>query len=86
MLNADYGALLPELIPGERRRSLANVLRTALTSGLALLPSGTSELVMHPSAMGAGVPTAREREAQLLRDAQGRETLRDAGILPAAHW
>ncbi len=63
-----------------------DALRTSLTSGLALLPPGTSELVMHPSAAGAGVPAVRERETQLLRDGQWWEALRDAGIRQAAHW
>ena len=66
--------------------SSVDALRAELTAGLALLPPGTSELVIHPSAMGAGVPAVRERETQLLRDEQWREALRTAGIRQAPHW
>ncbi|MEE1651095.1 MFS transporter [Brachybacterium sp. J144] len=43
MLNANYGALLPELFPGERRRAVANALRQgfqliAMIVSLALTP------------------------------------------------
>lgn len=50
MLNANYGALLPELFPTERRRGLANVLRqafqlVAMIISLALTPVLTTSLL-----------------------------------------
>jgi Na+/melibiose symporter-like transporter len=50
MLNANYGALLPELFPEERRRALANVLRqafqlVAMVISLALTPVLTTSLL-----------------------------------------
>lgn len=50
MLNANYGALLPELFPSERRRGLANVLRqafqlVAMIISLALTPVLTTSLL-----------------------------------------
>ncbi|WP_062950814.1 ChbG/HpnK family deacetylase [Brachybacterium sp. sponge] len=63
-----------------------DALRAELTDGLARLPPGTSELVMHPSARGAGVPAVRELEARLLRDEQWREALRGAGFRQVPHW
>jgi len=50
MLNANYGALLPELFPRERRRALANVLRqafqlVAMVISLALTPLLTTSLL-----------------------------------------
>src|SRR5690606_38617421 len=50
MLNANYGALLPELFPSERRRGQANVLRqafqlVAMIISLALTPVLTTSLL-----------------------------------------
>lgn len=50
MLNANYGALLPELFPSERRRGLANALRqafqlVAMIISLALTPVLTTSLL-----------------------------------------
>ncbi|WP_324652183.1 MFS transporter [Georgenia sp. H159] len=49
LLNANYGALLPELFPGERRRAAANSLRqgfqlVALVVSLALTPLLTTQV------------------------------------------
>lgn len=49
LLNANYGALLPELFPGERRRAVANSLRqgfqlVALIVSLALTPVLTTQV------------------------------------------
>ncbi len=49
LLNANYGALLPELFPGERRRATANSLRqgfqlVALVVSLALTPLLTTQV------------------------------------------
>lgn len=50
MLNANYGALMPELFPQERRRSTANAMRqgfqlVALIISLALTPRLTTEIL-----------------------------------------
>lgn len=49
LLNANYGALLPELFPGERRRAVANSLRQgfqliALVISLAITPLLTTQV------------------------------------------
>ena len=49
LLNANYGALLPELFPGERRRAVANSMRqgfqlVALIVSLALTPVLTTQV------------------------------------------
>ncbi len=49
LLNANYGALLPELFPGERRRAVANSMRqgfqlVALVVSLALTPVLTTQV------------------------------------------
>lgn len=64
----------------------ADALRGELTGGLGRLPSGTSELVLHPSASGPGVPAVRPLEALVLRDPRWREALVTAGIRRVPHW
>lgn len=63
MLNANYGALLPELFPEERRRALANVLRqgfqlVAMVISLALTPVLTTSLLGSEEEVGGFSRTA----------------------------
>ncbi|GAA5144485.1 hypothetical protein GCM10025768_00230 [Microbacterium pseudoresistens] len=61
----------------------------AMIGQLTLVPEGTSEFFVHPSAEDAVPGDAgimRSWEARLLRDAQWREALEEEGIVKATTW
>lgn len=61
-------------------------LAELLIAQLPALPPGTSELVLHPSADGPGVPAVRTWEAQLARDPRFRDVLEQAGLRTVRAW
>lgn len=61
-------------------------LREGLLRGVDQLPLGTSELFLHPSGEGEGIPAERAWEARLLRDPAWWDGLAELGIEPAASW
>lgn len=61
-------------------------LRSELIHGLHRLPAGASELFLHPSAAGPGVPLLRTWEARLLRDPHWLDALRTERIELVEEW
>lgn len=61
-------------------------LRDRLLHGVARLPPGTSELFLHPSGEGPGIPPERAWEARLLRDAQWWDALASTGVELVDRW
>lgn len=81
---------LPAAILTTRRTASTSggyeALRSELIHGLRLLPAGTSELLLHPSAAGPGVPAIRAWEARLLRDPQWLAALQAEHIDLVEEW
>lgn len=63
-----------------------DALRDELIAGLSGLPEGTSELVLHPSGPGPGIPEVRTWEARLLQDPQWRRALREQELDLVEEW
>ncbi|GAA4527146.1 hypothetical protein GCM10023160_22940 [Brachybacterium paraconglomeratum] len=84
------GVRLPAAILTTRRTVTTSggyeALRSELIHGLRRLPAGTSELFLHPSAGGPGVPPLRVWEARLLRDPHWLEALRTEHIELVEEW
>ncbi len=83
----ELGVPLPAALLAHRTSATScDALREELVDGLAGLPTGTSELLLHPSGPGPSVPAERPLEAALLRDPRWREALDAHGIRTVPHW
>lgn len=84
------GVRLPAAVLTHRRGASLpggyDALREELIAGLRELPEGTSELVLHPSGPGPGIPEVRTWEARLLQDPQWRQALREEDLDLVQQW
>lgn len=84
------GVRLPDTLLTSRRTTAGRggyeALRAELLGGLRQLPEGTSELFLHPSGPGPGIPQERVWEARLLQDPHWRRGLRTEKIDLVEEW